>query len=84
VNTRVLSETDLEALQFSWEAFGKRPRIVEKTHLYPEWQRHEAAIAGGNTRVPMDYLDFLDDPPAAVKPVSRAYSRTSGGTDRSN
>jgi len=68
VNTRVLSETDLEALQFSWEAFGKRPRIVEKTHLYPEWQRHEAAIAGGNTRVPMDYLDFLDDPPAAVNP----------------
>jgi hypothetical protein len=42
--------------------------IVEKTHLYPEWRRHEAAIAGGSTRVPMDYLDFLDDPPPPVNP----------------
>lgn len=68
VDKKVFSQTDLEALQFSWEHFGKRPRLVEKTHLYPEWQRHEAAIAGGNTRVPMDYLDFLDDPPPGVNP----------------
>jgi len=68
VDTRVFSQTDLEALRFAWDNFGRRPRIVEKAHLYPEWKRHEAAIAGGNTRVPMDYLDFLDDPPEGVNP----------------
>lgn len=68
VDTKVFSATDLEALRFAWETFGRRPRIVEKAHLYPEWKRHEAAIAGGNTRVPMDYLDFLDDPPPEVNP----------------
>jgi uncharacterized phage-associated protein len=68
VDAKVFSQTDLEALRFAWDNFGIRPRIVEKTHLYPEWKRHEAAIAGGNTRVPMDYFDFLDDPPSGVNP----------------
>lgn len=68
VETAVFSQSDREALQFAWDSFGRRPRIVEKTHAYPEWKRHEAAIAGGATRVPMDYLDFLDDPPAGVNP----------------
>jgi uncharacterized phage-associated protein len=68
VDTSVFSQSDLEALHFAWTTFGKSPRIVEKTHLYPEWKRHEAAIAGGSTRMLMDYLDFLDDPPAGVNP----------------
>ena len=68
VDTAVFSKSDREALQFAWVTFGKSPKIVEKTHLYPEWKRHEAAIAGGCTRVPMDYLDFLDDPPEGVDP----------------
>ena len=30
---------------------------------YPEWKRHEAALEGGReTRVPMCWRDFLDDP----------------------
>lgn len=68
VDTSVFSQSDREALLFAWITFGKNPKIVEKTHQYPEWKRHEAAIAGGCTRVPMDYLDFLDDPPANVNP----------------
>ena len=58
----------MEALRFAWKSFGPRFGIVKKTHLYPEWQRHEASIEGGNTRVPMDYLDFLEDPPPDVNP----------------
>lgn len=68
VDATVFSESDQEALQFAWEHFGRRSRIVEKAHAYPEWTRHKAAIAGGASRVAMDYLDFLDDPPAGVNP----------------
>jgi hypothetical protein len=68
VDERVLSASDVEALAFAWQSFGPGFGIVERTHLYPEWQRHEAALQGGSTRVPMDYLDFLDDPPAPADP----------------
>ena len=60
--------SDRDALLFAWATFGKSPKIVEKTHLYPEWKRHEAAIVGGTTRVPMSYYDFLEDPPTGVNP----------------
>jgi len=68
VDNAVFSESDREAVHFAWMNFGHKPGIVETTHLYPEWKRHESAIAGGSTRVPMDYLDFLDDPPEGVNP----------------
>jgi uncharacterized phage-associated protein len=68
VDERVLSTSDLEALAFVSQTFQKGFGIVETTHLYPEWKKHEAAIKGGSTRVPMDYLDFLDDPPPEVNP----------------
>jgi len=68
VDGQVLSRSDSDALQFVCRTFAAQFGIVEKTHLYPEWQRHEASINGGSTRVPMDYLDFLDDPPPEVNP----------------
>jgi hypothetical protein len=68
VEERVLSRTDIEAFEFVSRTFQPKFGIVEKTHLYPEWRRHEAAIKGGSSRVPMDYLDFLDDPPPPVNP----------------
>jgi hypothetical protein len=68
VDFRVLSQSDCEALEFAWQSFGRKSGIVEKTHDYPEWKRHEAALHGGSTRVPMDYLDFLDDPPPSLNP----------------
>jgi uncharacterized phage-associated protein len=71
VDERVLSSTDMEALQFAWRTFRPRFGIVEKTHSYPEWQRHATILAGGATRVPMDYFDFLDDPPPEVNPCHR-------------
>jgi uncharacterized phage-associated protein len=68
VDSHVVSQTDLEAVEFAWRSFGRLSGIVERTHNYPEWKRHEPAIEGGTTRVPMDYNDFLEDPPQGVNP----------------
>ncbi len=68
VDTGVLSDSDQEAISFAWGAFGSQSGIVEKTHLYPEWQRHEVALEGGCSRVPMDYMDFLENPDLSVNP----------------
>ena len=68
VDFRVLSASDKEAVEFAWGTFGQKGNIVEKTHKYPEWERHELALKGGATRVPMDYRDFLGDPSANIDP----------------
>ncbi len=68
VECSVLSETDQESLSFSWHTFGRGGRIVEKTHRYPEWLRHESALEGGCSRVPMDYMDFLEAPEEGANP----------------
>lgn len=67
----VFSQTDLEALAFSWEQFGQMDQfqLAELTHQYPEWKRHEAAInAGNSSRVKMAFSDYLDDPAAPFNP----------------
>ncbi len=74
VDSRVLSQTDIEALEFAWRDFGPKSGIVEKTHDYPEWKRHEAALSGAS-RIPMDYMDFLEDPPAGVNPCHNLTSQ---------
>jgi uncharacterized phage-associated protein len=71
VEDAVFSKTDLEALRFAWDAFHscKPFDLVELTHAYPEWKKHETALKSGvNSRVKMSYLDFLDDPPPEVNP----------------
>ncbi|MCB1212134.1 MAG: SocA family protein [Verrucomicrobiales bacterium] len=65
VAERALSESDRAAMEWAWQTFGamERFKLAEYTHRYPEWKRHEAALEGGReTRVPMCYRDFLDDP----------------------
>lgn len=69
VDEDVFSDSDLEALQYVWSRFGsKRMNLVNVTHKYPEWKKHEAALAGGTSRVRMDLLDFLEDPADGVDP----------------
>jgi uncharacterized phage-associated protein len=65
-----LSETDVEALNFAWEKFGKYDiwAIVDITHEYPEWKKHEPEIKAGKKRVEMDLTDFFDDPEIANDP----------------
>jgi uncharacterized phage-associated protein len=69
--TRVFSETDIEALDFAWTQFGRFDQfaLADITHDYPEWKRHQAALKSQETtRVPMHYAAFLDDAPATVNP----------------
>lgn len=63
VDSSVFSESDLEALKYVWDRFGNSLRsLVNITHKYPEWKRHESQLEAGLSRVPMDIFDFFDDP----------------------
>jgi uncharacterized phage-associated protein len=58
----ILSETDIEALEFSLKHFGKfnEMQLADIAHAYPEWKRFEAALNLGQTRREEIYLaDFL-------------------------
>ena len=69
VDNTVFSESDLEALAFVWNEFGRNlPHLVDITHQYPEWKRHAAALDGGQSRMQMDYMDFFDDPDSKYNP----------------
>jgi len=63
VDRNVLSESDMEALSFAWETFGKLDQhdLSEMTHQYPEWKKHESALKIC-PRIRMDLYDFFDDP----------------------
>lgn len=69
VDFEQLSESDIEALDYVWDKFGRFDWTVlyKLTHEYPEWKKHEVALKH-NTNVRMDYLDFLFDPPASFDP----------------
>jgi len=71
VDEKVLSESDREALEFSWKRFGRVDKFAlsRLTHRYPDWKRHEAALQSNVvTRVPMNYRDFLEDPEGNADP----------------
>ena len=68
VDNNVISDSDQEALSFAWNTFGCHSGIVEKTHEYPEWKRHEATLESGCSRVQMDYMDFIENPDEPVNP----------------
>lgn len=72
IDKAVLSATDLEALEFAWKYFGEfsKYQLRNITHHYPEWKKHERALAS-QRRVPMDYADFLGDPDAGYIPCHR-------------
>ena len=71
VEEKVFSESDREALAWAWKMFGHIARfdLAKLTHEYPEWKRHEAALkAKLVSRAPMNYRDFLEDPPKGYEP----------------
>jgi len=64
VTEDIFSDSDIEALLFVWEAFGTLSEwdLVNRTHAYPEWEKHEGGLAHGNCRrVRMEYADFFLD-----------------------
>ena len=71
VEEKVFSASDREALAWAWKMFGHVARfdLAKLTHEYPEWKRHEAALnAKLVSRAPMNYRDFLEDPPKGFEP----------------
>ena len=65
-----LSESDIEALAFSWEQFGGLPefRLSDLTHQYPEWKKFESQLKAKEcTRARMNYIDFFEDPPVGIE-----------------
>ena len=67
VDKGVFSETDIEALQFSWDAFGHYDQfqLRDITHSYPEWAKYKKRITIGSC-YPINVLDFLKDPVESV------------------
>lgn len=58
-DTRKLAETDIEALDCALKQLFLHADIVDFTHQFPEWKKHQAALEKGARSVPMDYLDFF-------------------------
>jgi len=63
VDDSVFSDSDFEALDFTWEKFGHLEQfdLAELTHEYPEWKKHEQALEM-DSRIQMYLEDFLEDP----------------------
>ena len=65
----VFSQTDIEALQFVINSFRHVSihELVDFTHQFPEWKKHENKFTGVNTRADMNLLDFFEKAPAQVE-----------------
>lgn len=53
-----LSASEREALEAAVREFPRHDNIVDFTHLFPEWKRHEAEVLAGG-RPAMDFDDFF-------------------------
>lgn len=62
---KVFSDSDLEALEFAYNNFGKFGQfdLAEMTHKYPEWIKYKSALESRETtREEMNYFDFFLNP----------------------
>ncbi|MDR2437253.1 MAG: SocA family protein [Endomicrobium sp.] len=59
-----LSESFKQSLDFALATYGKYTQfqLSDISHDYPEWKKHENAIKSGTKSIPMDFIDFFDDP----------------------
>lgn len=65
VDLDVFSDSDAEALDFSWRVFGRfnQFKLADISHAYPEWSKHRESLVGRSScRATMRYADFFDDP----------------------
>lgn len=65
VDTNVFSKSEVEALDFAYNKFGKylAPTLINIAHRYPEWDKFKSALESKETtREPMSYSDFFKDP----------------------
>ena len=64
VESNLLSQTDLEALEFAWKNFGSNSGfdIANISHKYPEWAKFKEVIESGQVaREKIELLDFFED-----------------------
>jgi uncharacterized phage-associated protein len=64
VDHSFFSDTDIEALEFSWNKFGHFDRwsLSDFTHHYPEWRKHKKALDSGSKVENINIKDFFEDP----------------------
>ncbi|WP_129409310.1 Panacea domain-containing protein [Marinitoga lauensis] len=65
INIKVFSKTDIEALEFSWNTFGKfnEFELAEISHVYPEWNKYEELFKQEIIKSrKMNLIDFFEDP----------------------
>jgi hypothetical protein len=61
------------------DRFGRAAEFTlsKLTHRYPDWKKHEPALTSKTvSRAPMNYRDFLEDPPAGVDPCYNLDAET--------
>jgi uncharacterized phage-associated protein len=63
LDTNVLSDSDIEALEFAWKTFGHMNQfeLRDQTHNYPEWKKFKKELESVRV-MQMNLLDFLKDP----------------------
>ncbi|MDD4931316.1 MAG: Panacea domain-containing protein [Candidatus Colwellbacteria bacterium] len=63
VDLGVFSQTDIEALEATFNEFGDKDQfeLADESHKYPEWLKHEKEINKGRKRVKMEYSDFFNN-----------------------
>jgi uncharacterized phage-associated protein len=64
---KVFSDSDIEALEFSWKTFGRLEKyeLAKITHEYPEWIAYKEELKH-KLSVQMDLAEFLNDPNSDV------------------
>lgn len=64
VDSQFLSESDVIALRFAWDKFSAMPRfdMADFTHRFPEWKKHESVLQQLKTSIPINLLDFFENP----------------------
>lgn len=63
-DTDELSDTDIEAMDFALKNFGdmSTKEIVDFTHQYPEWKKHERTLLTERKVEKINLLDFFQNP----------------------
>jgi hypothetical protein len=91
VDEEALTLSDLEAMTFAWDTFGRRTGLVDLAREYPEWKRFEDELMSRRvSRIRIRYEDFFENPPAGINPchaltvAERNYRRAALRGDESS
>lgn len=69
VDRDVFSETDIEAIDFIYEKYGKEHplQLADMSHYFPEWKKFEQELLTNSiSRGNMSYADFFKNPESNI------------------